>query len=70
MNTNPETLQQVNSGKKRGPARDQTLDRWRGALMEGEREVWRSQGWIVFPCKEAQGLWLMSTAQNTSYQTC
>lgn len=49
-NTNPDTLQHARSGTERGRerAREQKLDRWRGVLMEGEREVWRSQGWIVF----------------------
>lgn len=48
------------------------LDRWKGVLMEGEGEVWRSQGWIVFlfeSCKQAPCLCLMSTAQKTSHRT-
>ena len=36
------------TGRGRERARERELDRWRGVLMEGEREVWRSQGWIVF----------------------
>lgn len=49
-NTNPDTLAQVNSGTERGRecAGERELDRWRSVQMEGEREVWRSQGWIVF----------------------
>ena len=48
--TYPDTLQQAPSGIDRGRerARERKLDRWRGLLMEGEGEVWRSQGWIVF----------------------
>lgn len=49
-NTNPDTQKQAMSGteRRRERASERKLDRWRGVLMEGEREVWRSQGWIVF----------------------
>lgn len=49
-NTNPDAVQQEKSGADRRGERagERKLDRWRSVLMGGEREVWRSQGWIVF----------------------
>lgn len=46
---------------KRRTKKKQKPTRWRGAMIEGEGEVWRSQGWIVFLFLGPAWLWLMFT---------